>query len=53
MDEVELFKRVLDPAEVQALYDAGPAGKCKQEFIAIFSDGFESGDTSMWSSTVP
>ncbi len=53
MDEIELFKRVLTPAEVQALYDAGPAGKCQEDFTHIFADGFESGDTSEWSSTVP
>ena len=30
LDEIELFKRVLTPAEVQAIYNAGSAGKCKQ-----------------------
>lgn len=29
LDEIELFKRVLRPEEVQALYAAGSAGKCK------------------------
>ena len=29
LDEIELFKGVLNPAEVQALYAAGSAGKCK------------------------
>ncbi|MCL4549721.1 MAG: SpaA isopeptide-forming pilin-related protein [Bacteroidetes bacterium] len=29
LDEIELFKRVLTPAEVLAIYNAGSAGKCK------------------------
>lgn len=29
IDEVELFNRALSPAEIQAIVDAGSAGKCK------------------------
>jgi hypothetical protein len=29
LDEVEIFNRALSPAEIQAIYQAGPAGKCK------------------------
>ncbi|MEM7248812.1 MAG: LamG domain-containing protein [Acidobacteriota bacterium] len=29
LDEVEIFRRALDPSELEALYLAGPAGKCK------------------------
>jgi hypothetical protein len=29
IDEVEIFNRVLDITEIQAIYLAGPAGKCK------------------------
>jgi protocatechuate 3,4-dioxygenase beta subunit/uncharacterized protein (DUF2141 family) len=29
LDEIELFKRVLTPEEVQSIYNAGSAGKCK------------------------
>jgi hypothetical protein len=29
IDEVELFKRALKPAEIQGIYGAGHAGKCK------------------------
>ncbi|NPV08339.1 MAG: LamG domain-containing protein [Anaerolineae bacterium] len=29
VDEVELFNRVLTPAEVRAIFEAGSAGKCK------------------------
>src|SRR5690606_6677689 len=29
VDEIEFFNRVLTPAEITALYDAGTAGKCK------------------------
>ncbi len=53
LDEVELFQRALDATEIATLYAAGPAGKCQEDFTSIFSDGFESGDTSKWSSTVP
>ncbi len=30
IDEVELFKRALDPSELQRIYAAGGAGKCKR-----------------------
>jgi hypothetical protein len=29
LDELEIFNKVLTPAEVQSIYLAGPAGKCK------------------------
>lgn len=29
LDEIEIFKRVLSPAEIRELYAAGSAGKCK------------------------
>ena len=29
LDEIEIFNRALDPAELAAIYQAGPAGKCK------------------------
>ena len=29
LDEVELFNRALDASEILAIYEAGPAGKCK------------------------
>lgn len=29
LDELEIFKRALTPAEIQAIYNAGSAGKCK------------------------
>lgn len=29
IDELELFNRVLTPAEVKAIFSAGPFGKCK------------------------
>jgi hypothetical protein len=31
IDEVELFNRALSPSEIQALYAAGAAGKCKSK----------------------
>ncbi len=29
IDELELFNRTLSPSEIQAIYNAGPAGKCR------------------------
>ena len=29
MDEIEIFRRALDPGEIQAIYTSGSAGKCK------------------------
>lgn len=40
IDEVELFNRALSPAEILAIYDAGSAGKCKDED----NDGFRPPD---------
>jgi hypothetical protein len=46
IDEVYLFDRALTAGEIAALaVDPGP--------LAILIDGFESGDTSAWSSSVP
>ncbi len=38
LDEIELFNRVLDPAEIQSIWAAGSAGKCKTAFGAILDD---------------
>ena len=32
IDEFEIFNRALSPSEIQAIFDAGIAGKCKQVF---------------------
>ena len=40
IDEVEVFGRVLNAAEIQAIFDAGSAGKCKDED----GDGFRPPD---------
>ena len=45
LDEVRIYDRALSGAEILSL--PGPSDS------AIFSDGFESGDTSAWSATVP
>ena len=36
LDEVELFKRALTPQEIQAIFQAGAAGKCKQVLFPDF-----------------
>jgi len=43
IDEMSVYGRVLEPAEIQDIFDAGAAGKC-----FIFNGHFESGDTSRW-----
>ena len=44
IDEVAIYDTQLAPSQVQAHYDSA---------TPIFVDGFESGDTSAWSNTVP
>lgn len=34
VDEVEIFNRALAPGEIAAIYNAGPAGKCKSPVVA-------------------
>jgi hypothetical protein len=34
LDEVSIYSRALSPSEVQAIYNAGSAGKCKSAMIA-------------------
>jgi uncharacterized repeat protein (TIGR01451 family)/fimbrial isopeptide formation D2 family protein len=35
LDEIELFNRVLTPAEVQSIFNAGPAGKCRTGSLTV------------------
>jgi hypothetical protein len=46
IDEVRIYDRALTPAEILLLPPPGSAAE-------IFSDGFESGGTTSWSSVVP
>jgi hypothetical protein len=46
IDEVRIYERALTSAEIRALPPPGGAP-------GLFSDGFESGDTSVWSLAVP
>ncbi len=45
IDEVEIFRRVLTPGEVQDLYRAGAAGKCKETCIVPWDRQFCNGQT--------
>ena len=45
IDEVRIYDRALSAAEIRALPEPNPH--------IIFGEGFESGDTSAWSATVP
>ncbi len=47
LDEVRLYGRALTPEELDVLVTSD--GSCP----VLFADGFESGDTSAWSTTVP
>jgi hypothetical protein len=38
IDEVEVFNRVLSPAEIQAIFMAGSAGKCKPGRLLVLRD---------------
>ncbi|HEX2255053.1 MAG TPA: LamG domain-containing protein [Thermoanaerobaculia bacterium] len=44
LDEVEVFRRVLSAEEVEALWQAGPAGKCKEVSIGAWDTPFCSGE---------
>lgn len=46
IDELQIFDHALGAAEVQALYS-------NPEAILVFADGFESNDTSVWSTVRP
>jgi hypothetical protein len=46
LDELRLYDRALTPEEIAILLAGG--GECEP----LFEDGFESGDTDAWSSTV-
>jgi hypothetical protein len=35
IDELEIFNRALSTAEIQAIYNAGSAGKCKEELASL------------------
>jgi hypothetical protein len=51
IDEVEIHDRALSLGEIQSIYNAGAFGKCEIVIVPeIFSDGFEDGNTSAWSS---
>jgi len=36
IDEITIYNRVLSPAEIQAIFQAGSAGKCKPQEAAVF-----------------
>ncbi len=38
MDEIDLFNRALSQAEIQAIYNAGSAGKCKIRYVTNTND---------------
>ncbi len=53
IDDIRIYKRDLSETEIEALFildsDNDPCGAIGE----IFSDGFESGDSSAWKSVVP
>ena len=38
MDEIELYNRALSQAEIQAIFNAGTAGKCKTRYVRNIND---------------
>jgi DNA-binding beta-propeller fold protein YncE len=50
MDEVEIFGRALDPAEIMAIYNAGSFGKCKCDRLSpddvVKNGSFECGSSA-------
>ncbi|MGB0383679.1 MAG: LamG-like jellyroll fold domain-containing protein [Ardenticatenaceae bacterium] len=54
IDEVEFFKRVLSPGEVEAIYDAGSNGKCKSAIHGVkFNDLNQNGAKDSGEPTLP
>ena len=58
LDEIEIFDRLLQPAEVQSLVDAGPCGKCRvaceektETFLGGTKDNYGGGDDTATPST--
>ena len=52
IDEVEFFLRVLAPSEVQGIFNAGPAGKCKSPPLVCATNKVVQCDTA-WSFNPP
>ena len=53
IDEPAVYNRALSGAEIQAIYNAGSAGKCKEplyECVAAYSNDFENPAGAEWSS---
>ncbi len=56
IDELSIYSRGLCSTEIQAIFDAGSAGKCSGGIAVdctIFTDDFESGGVANWSNSVP
>jgi hypothetical protein len=49
IDELELFKRELTQSDIQAIFTAGPAGKCKPCTAAVGSLDISTGQTAIGS----
>jgi hypothetical protein len=47
LDEIEIFRRVLSPQEIDDLYRAGPAGKCRSRIHVPWDVRFCTGDESV------
>ena len=45
IDEVEIFDRALSASEIQAIFDAGSAGKCKVDPVALLLEIVQTGGT--------
>lgn len=54
LDELEIFKRVLSTPEIQSLYNAGSAGKCRVTAAGVTSNlaSYTSGNSIILSATI-
>ena len=48
LDEIEIFRRVLTPAEIDAIYQAGPSGKCREACYASKKASCCDGEAMTW-----
>ncbi len=55
LDELELFNRALTPQEIQAIYSAGPKGKCKATKLCLlkFEDANGNGNLDSGETLLP
>src|SRR3972149_3477866 len=53
IDEVEIYNRALSPSEIESIYNAGSAGKCKSPDISVSPTSYDFGSVNVGTSSSP